>query len=98
MQVTKGEEVPFNHEVHMSAIPADEKQVALTWRLYCSDQIAPTTVTGEHRLGKLVVACPPDPVKANRRQKAVFYFGCNEMKVIIVNAKGEEVRGEISMT
>jgi hypothetical protein len=86
VQVKKGEELPFNHEISKSGVPADASQRALTWRIYRSDKDAPTTVTGEHRLGRLVVDCPPDAVRTNRRQKGVFCFGGSEIRVTIVNA------------
>jgi molecular chaperone DnaK (HSP70) len=95
--VTKGEELAHDHVATMSGIPAEDDQDALTWRLYRSDKLNPATVTGEHHLGRLTAECPPDPIRANRRQKGVFNFGGSEIRVTIENAKGDIFKGEISM-
>ena len=95
--VTKGEELPHDHEASMSGIPASDQQDALTWRVYRSDKLAPTTVTGEHLLGRLTADCPPNKDAQSRRQKGAFKFGGSEIRVTIENAKGEIFHGEINM-
>ena len=95
--VQKGEELPSDHEASMGGIPADPEQTAMSWRVYRSDKTNPTTVEGEHLLGRLRVDCPSDPVPSNRRQKGVFKFGGSEIRVTVENALGSVFESEISM-
>jgi molecular chaperone DnaK (HSP70) len=95
--VTKGEELPNDHEATLSGIPVTDDQDALTWRVYRSDKAEPTLVTGEHLLGRLTADCPADPIRANRRQTGKFNFGGSEIRVTIEDARGGITKGEISM-
>jgi hypothetical protein len=95
--VTKGEELPHDHIASMTAYLGESNHEGLKWRVYRSDKVSPTTVTGEHYLGCVTADCPPDPIRANRRLTAVFCFGGSEIRVTIVNAKKEAFRGGISM-
>jgi molecular chaperone DnaK (HSP70) len=95
--VTKGEELPHNHEATLYGVPVDDDQDSLMWRVYRSDKTNPELVTGEHLLGHLIADCPPDQVRHNRTQMGKFNFGGSEIRVVVENAQGDVFQKEISM-
>jgi hypothetical protein len=95
--VSKGEELPHDHEAFLMGLPISPDQDKITWRIYRSDKIEPTTVTGEHSLGTVTADCPKNPDPSRRKQTGLYRFGGSEIRVTIENAEGNKFQGEISM-
>jgi molecular chaperone DnaK (HSP70) len=93
--VRRGQELPDDHFVEEVGQPASAEQTALSWRVFRSDKMEPTTVLGEHHLGTVTAQCPPNPNNALRTQRGRFMFGGPEIKVTIENAAKQVFRVEI---
>jgi molecular chaperone DnaK (HSP70) len=96
--VSKGEELPLEHEAYIMGLPINSDQEKIVWRVFRSEKAEPTTVVDEHQLGTVEAHCPrhPDPIR--RRQTGLFKFGGPEVRVTIENAEGKKFNGAIRMT
>jgi hypothetical protein len=96
--VSKGEELPLEHEAYIMGLPINSDQEKIVWRVFRSEKAEPTTVVDEHQLGTVEAHCPrhPDPIR--RRQTGLFKFGGPEVRVTIENAEGKKFNGSIKMT
>ena len=95
--VSKGEELPADHEAFLMGLPITPEQDKISWRIFRSENPEPTTVVGEHQLGVVTALCPHNSEPSKRKQTGLYKFGGSEIRVTIENAQGDKFEGEISM-
>jgi hypothetical protein len=90
--VRRGQILSFDFEVSQDLLPATLTQPHVVWKLFRSDDVAPTITVGQHFLGSVVIPCPAGNTMPERKLKARFCFGGTEIRVT-----GEDVRGNVTV-